>query len=234
MADGGTLTFTGGDFETDDPNISVKSSGENTFTLAPVDGTSIENLSVVVDDEILNLNVEGDIGSSSFDYSDGDDILLIQGAIQNSNVNLGDGENVFKAERVAASSYETGDGDNTTVLKGAKTVAKSSSFVSGAGASRFNFKGNVKDSYIEPGGGEDTLIFGGKLINTDINLGSDGAQDTIRIKGGIRDIKGLTIKGADDGDRLIIGAGIDATTYNYDSQTGRWVSEDDPEDTLKF
>lgn len=229
-----TLTFSGGSYDDpNDPNLSVTetSPGEYTIGSPNEDGSkSTLELDIEVVDEPINLTIEANIENSRITAFSDDDTLVIKGKSASSTVDLGDGSNVLRSGKTVDSNFSTGSGDDKAKLKGGKTVAKNSDFDSGDGRDTFNFKGNVKNSEVTPGAGKDELIFGGKVVNTVVNLGSDGSNDVIRIKGGIGDIKGLTILGAEEGDLLFIGSG----KYEYDSSENRWISSEDPDDSLKF
>jgi hypothetical protein len=224
-----TITFAGGSFDSDNPSIVTKN-GPNEYTLSTSDGSAFSDLQVRVVDEPINLTVEGNVGQSGFEMGADSDVLVIAGEVKDTSLSVGDGNNKLRSERIAFSTYDANDGNNKTVLDGARTVSKDSTFTSGSGKDVFKFKGNVKGSLIAPGEGRDTLIFGGKIKNTQIDLGGDGVKDTIKIKDGLESVKSLRITGADDGDVLIIGS----SEFEYSTADALWVSTDDPNETLSF
>jgi hypothetical protein len=75
------------------------------------------------------------------------------------------------------------------------------------------------------GSGSDSVVFGGNINNTTVNLGSDGVSDVVRLAQG-RSITGLVITGADNSDVLFIGT----TQYNYTASDSSWTNTTDNTD----
>jgi len=69
------------------------------------------------------------------------------------------------------------------------------------------------------GSGSDSVVFGGNVTNTSVNLGSDAMSDVVRLAQGAS-ITGLVITGAGTGDVLFIGT----TQYNYTTGDNTWTN----------
>lgn len=214
--------------------------------------------------EVFNPTIPGTVVSSFFDFETKtrtDQIGAISGDIRDFIFEVPAGtitNTVFNAK--AVNSTFTGNDESNRVEFTEK--ARGLNFSSGAGADEVIFdksigsdvnlgEGNddisatnkVKDSTIDAGSGDDSLVFGGivrgsdilggegadtftfkdKIKDVSIDLGGDdGSSDTIKIKS-LDDIKGLVITGADQGDVLIIGG----EEYGFDPSSGGWVSGND-------
>jgi len=99
----------------------------------------------------------------------------------------------------------------------------------GDGNDRLNVNFASTGDNFSTGLGSDTVVFGGNISNTGVNLGSDGVQDVVRLAQGAT-INGLVITGADNSDILFIGT----TQYNYNSTDNNWINTTDPNDKKQF
>lgn len=99
----------------------------------------------------------------------------------------------------------------------------------GNGDDRLNVNFASTGDSFNAGLGSDTVVFGGKISQTRVDLGSDGVKDVVRIaQNGT--INGLVITGADSSDVLFIGS----TQYDYNSTDNNWVNRADPNDKKQF
>lgn len=99
----------------------------------------------------------------------------------------------------------------------------------GSGDDRLNVNFASTGDSFNAGLGSDTVVFGGNISQTRVDLGSDGVKDVVRIaQNGT--INGLVITGADSSDVLFIGS----TQYDYNSTDNNWVNRADPNDKKQF
>jgi hypothetical protein len=99
----------------------------------------------------------------------------------------------------------------------------------GSGDDRLNVNFASTGDRFNAGLGSDTVVFGGNISRTRVDLGSDGVKDVVRLaQNGT--INGLVITGADSSDVLFIGT----TQYDYNSTDNNWVNRADPNDKKQF
>jgi len=99
----------------------------------------------------------------------------------------------------------------------------------GSGDDRLNVNFASTGDSFNAGLGSDTVVFGGNISQTRVDLGSDGVKDVVRLaQNGT--INGLVITGADSSDVLFIGS----TQYDYNSNDNNWVNRADPNDKKQF
>jgi hypothetical protein len=99
----------------------------------------------------------------------------------------------------------------------------------GSGDDRLNVNFASTGDSFNAGLGSDTVVFGGNISRTRVDLGSDGVKDVVRLaQNGT--INGLVITGADSSDVLFIGT----TQYDYNSTDNNWVNRADPNDKKQF
>jgi len=99
----------------------------------------------------------------------------------------------------------------------------------GSGDDRLNVNFASTGDSFNAGLGSDTVVFGGNISQTRVDLGSDGVKDVVRIAQNVT-INGLVITGADSSDVLFIGS----TQYDYNSTENNWVNRADPNDKKQF
>jgi hypothetical protein len=99
----------------------------------------------------------------------------------------------------------------------------------GSGDDRLSVNYASVDDSLNVGIGSDTVVFGGNISKSRVDLGSDGAKDVVRLAQNAT-IKGLVITGADDTDVLFIGT----TQYDYKSADNNWVNHNDANDKKQF
>jgi hypothetical protein len=99
----------------------------------------------------------------------------------------------------------------------------------GSGDDRLNVNFASTGDSFNAGLGSDTVVFGGNISQTRVDLGSDGVKDVVRIAQNVT-INGLVITGADSSDVLFIGS----TQYDYNSTDNNWVNRADPNDKKQF
>jgi hypothetical protein len=95
----------------------------------------------------------------------------------------------------------------------------------GSGNDRLSVNYASSGDTFNAGLGSDSVVFGGNINNTTVNLGSDGVSDVVRLAQG-RSITGLVITGADNSDVLFIGT----TQYNYSTTDSSWTNTTDNTD----
>ena len=150
----------------------------------------------------------GSVTSATVDGGAGKDTMIFSGAVSNSNINGGAGADTITFSKAVTGGTVSGGADNDAI--------------------RFN--STVGATSIELGAGKDLLIFGGAInAGTNVNLGMDGAIDTIQIARGVS-YTGLKITGANTGDILVIGS----STYTFTQNSGEWINALRPSDKRTF
>ena len=126
---------------------------------------------------------------------------------------------------VATSQFNFGNSNDFLVI--GSSSGNTVNMGSGDDSINVNYA-STGDSY-NTGQGRDTVIFGGNISNTGVNLGSDVIRDVVRLAQGAT-ITGLVISGADSSDVLFIGT----TQYNYNSSDNSWINSTNPNDKKTF
>jgi hypothetical protein len=135
------------------------------------------------------------------------------------------GVNDATTPSVQSSQFNFGNANDFLVIGS----SSSNTVNMGVGDDRLNVNyASVGDS-LNVGLGSDTVVFGGNISKTRVDLGSDGAKDVVRLAQNAT-IKGLVITGADSSDMLYIGT----TQYDYKSADNSWVNHSDANDKRQF
>lgn len=141
-----------------------------------------------------------------------------------SNVTL----SVTSQKRIAVSqsTFSLGAG-NDTLLIGS---SQNSNYFLGNGNNKVTFQNTSTNDTINFGTDQDTLVFGGAVQSTLVQLTTDTSVDTIKIGQAKTPVNSLRITGATDIDVLFIGD----TQYTYNSTQDRWINNSDPNDKKNF
>lgn len=237
-----TLTFGESGFTvTTDPskpgtnNLEVIQSGA-TLQGANTDGSTISHLEVVGNTSANRLELSSDSADATVSrlqaqFAGGEDVLNINGNIQNSEIRLGTGNDRFltTGQLRGGSSLITGGGDDFVRFQGPDSGVFDSSVSMGQGDDTLIFGGVVRNSNINLGSGADFVRFSGNAFNTVLALGGDTDQDTVRLSA-TGNYETLRIVGADESDVLFIGS----AEYSYQAGSNEWVNIDDPNDIRTF
>ena len=194
----------------------------------------------------------------------GDDQLTISGPAHCSFVNMGDGNDSFVSDtfsqsqavgglgndtfnfrvQFSGSSLDAGAGnDSATFCAVQPFLGHNSSIDMGAGDDVLVFGGVVSGSSINSratinlGTGSDQVSFRSNVTKTNLDLGGDNVQDTVRLVRGRLFWQGFQITGADTSDRLIIGTSrpnpsADVTSQYVSGNT--WQNVNNPNDQINF
>ncbi|SBO44345.1 hypothetical protein [Cyanobium sp. NIES-981] len=137
-------------------------------------------------------------------------------------IDMGAGDDSFRQFGTFKNgTFRADTGDDYALFKDPKDkfVVRNSVVDMGDGDDTLIFGGNVKDVDVFLGDGADTVKFNGKVRGVDLDLGSDTDVDEVIIKK--NDIKGLRITGESEGDKLFIGS----SEFTYDATRDLWVND---------
>ncbi len=240
-ADTDSTTITAGAYKVTDAakgKIDLQGKGSNDIILNSIAGTTAAKATVTIgaadSDKAQSLTVKGAVSNAGVTTGKGDDTILINGGVANSDFDLSDGTNTFTAvatvkgkqvyqtlSNVNFSSSGSAATDKTSITAGAyKTGSLGNVFdLLGDGANEVTLNSitgakaaNNLDIFL--GSGTSTaaqaLTVNGNVNNTDVVAAGTG-NDVINIKGAITGA--TTIDMADGDNELTVGKSANGLTY---------------------
>jgi hypothetical protein len=163
------------------------------------------------------------VESSNIDLGAGNDVFRADGGFNFSNVDAGSGNDTLTFNGLVLESLDinSGSGNDVLTFKSGTTIFDTT-IATESGNDVVQFFGDVfgggANSLISLGTGADTLVFGANsfVSGYNIDLGSDVSVDNVVFNAGLDESNDVTITGAGTGDSLFIGAGDFAGTYTFD------------------
>ncbi|MCP9798815.1 hypothetical protein [Cyanobium sp. Lug-B] len=176
-----------------------------------------------------------------------DDNSIVFGAVANNAfISTAGGNDSVNVNSFIDGTIDLGEGNDVAVT-GAFT---DSSISAGAGADQVTIRRTATSVDVDMGTGDDTLIFGGKVLfssielgegadvlrfnrsarNTSIDLGNDFDIDKVYFETRSDIASGTVITGAGEGDELIIGG----SEYVFSAADSAFISTTDPGDSITF
>jgi hypothetical protein len=188
----------------------------------------IDGLGISGDATSERVFINPDVTNLQASLGAGDDRLQINGAVQSSSIELGDGTNFSLINNTFTNSGLNGGAQRDTLQFRGQVSA--SSVDAGGGDDLVIFRDDVNGSVVNLGAGADTARFFGDLTNSILDLGAaDGARDKVTIADNTANTTGLVIEGAGAEDVLFIGS----SQYKYVGDY-TWENIADPNDDLRF
>lgn len=198
--------------------------GANKITVGTISGKGTEGLKIDLsaagyrnDDLVQTLIVNGSVKNLKYVGSDGKDNITVTGAVSNSDLNLGGGDNSFTAKN-AKNAYQTVSNTNITATGTGSTSIAMGNYVYGAAGNLITL-GEGANS-IELGS-----ISGKGTTGLEIDLlAAQSGNQTVTIKG---KANYLTYNGSNGNDTLTAKGAVSNSQINFGTGTNSFIVQND-------